>query len=106
MRSRGDGVWPDTRAHERRSRSGGLGCHRHRAARSPPGRRAGSLGSRTADVAGGHAMASLKYSFVFGVFAALLTVLALQLRGLGWGLLWPALSFALVAVAYAGAGPA
>lgn len=51
-------------------------------------------------------MAGLKYSFVFGVFAALLTVLAFQLRGLGWGLLWPALSFALVAVAYAGAGPA
>ncbi|MCP3170105.1 phosphatase domain-containing protein [Myxococcus qinghaiensis] len=51
-------------------------------------------------------MAGLKYSFVFGVFAALLTGLAFQLRGLGWGLLWPALSFALVAVAYAGAGPA
>ncbi|WP_255203554.1 tyrosine-protein phosphatase [Myxococcus sp. AM011] len=48
----------------------------------------------------------MKYSFVFGVFAALLTVLAFQLRGLGWGLLWPALSFALVAVAYVGAGPA
>ncbi|NTX12008.1 tyrosine-protein phosphatase [Myxococcus sp. CA056] len=51
-------------------------------------------------------MAGLKYSFVFGVFAALLMVLAFQLRGLGWGLLWPALSFALVAVAYAGAWPA
>ncbi|MFY2559393.1 tyrosine-protein phosphatase [Corallococcus terminator] len=51
-------------------------------------------------------MAGLKYSFVFGVFATLLGVLAFQLRGLGWGLLWPALSFSLVAVAYAGAGPA
>ncbi|MFY1828685.1 tyrosine-protein phosphatase [Myxococcus fulvus] len=49
---------------------------------------------------------SLKYAFVFGAFAGLLTLLAFQLRGWAWALCWPAVSFAGVALAYSGAGPA
>ncbi|AKF82749.1 hypothetical protein MFUL124B02_30095 [Myxococcus fulvus 124B02] len=48
---------------------------------------------------------SLKYAFVFGAFAGLLTLLAFQLGGWAWGLCWPAVSFAGVALAYSGAGP-
>lgn len=46
----------------------------------------------------------MKYALVFGTFAALLAFLALQLGGLWLALLWPATSFGLMALAYAGAG--
>ncbi|WP_375745318.1 tyrosine-protein phosphatase [Corallococcus interemptor] len=46
----------------------------------------------------------MKYTFVFTTAAALLTFLAQRLQGPGWLLLWPALSFAVVAIAYAGGG--
>ncbi|MBN9684761.1 MULTISPECIES: phosphatase domain-containing protein [unclassified Corallococcus] len=46
----------------------------------------------------------MKYTFVFTTAAALLTFLAQRLHGIGWLLLWPALSFAIVALAYAGVG--
>src|SRR5262245_61817349 len=45
------------------------------------------------------------YALVFAVFAAYLATLAVLLAPWGLPLLWPSLSFALVAVAYAGAGP-
>ncbi|RKG92292.1 phosphatase domain-containing protein [Corallococcus terminator] len=47
----------------------------------------------------------MKYAFVFTTAAALLVFLASTLQGLGWLLLWPAVSFAGVALAYAGLGP-
>ncbi|RKI74772.1 hypothetical protein D7X55_01595 [Corallococcus sp. AB049A] len=46
----------------------------------------------------------MKYTFVFTTAAALLAFLAQRIQGVGWLLLWPALSFALLALAYAGAG--
>ncbi|NPC69649.1 hypothetical protein HPP05_07800 [Corallococcus exiguus] len=46
----------------------------------------------------------MKYTFVFTTAAALLTFLAQRIQGFGWLLLWPALSFAVVALAYAGPG--
>ncbi|MFP2912107.1 tyrosine-protein phosphatase [Pyxidicoccus sp. 3LFB2] len=46
----------------------------------------------------------MKYPLVFATAAALLTFLAFQLGGAWWLLLWPAVSFAAVALAYAGAG--
>lgn len=46
----------------------------------------------------------MKYTFVFAVAAALLTFLAQRVHGFGWLLLWPALSFAVLALAYAGVG--
>ncbi|WP_233585243.1 hypothetical protein [Corallococcus sp. CA054B] len=46
----------------------------------------------------------MKYTFVFTAAAALLTFLAQRLQGPGWLLLWPALSFAVLALAYAGVG--
>lgn len=46
----------------------------------------------------------MKYTFVFTTAAALLAFLAQRLQGPGWLLLWPALSFAIVALAYAGVG--
>jgi hypothetical protein len=47
----------------------------------------------------------MKYALVFAAFSAYLVVLAVRLGGLGWLLLWPALSFLLIAGAYAGLGP-
>ncbi|MFP2956777.1 tyrosine-protein phosphatase [Myxococcus sp. 1LA] len=47
----------------------------------------------------------MTYAFVFAMGAALLAFLAQTLQGPGLWLLWPAVSFALVAVTYAGAGP-
>ncbi|HEX8912124.1 MAG TPA: hypothetical protein VF796_07165 [Humisphaera sp.] len=44
-------------------------------------------------------------AFVFATFAALLSVYAVRHGGWAWAALWPATSFAIVAVAYAGAGP-
>jgi hypothetical protein len=46
----------------------------------------------------------MKYPLVFGTFAALLAFLALRLGGTWLALLWPATSFGLMALAYAGAG--
>ena len=48
----------------------------------------------------------MKYAVVFAGFSAYLIVLAVHLGGLAWLLLWPALSFLLMAAAYAGQGPA
>ncbi|WP_164021805.1 tyrosine-protein phosphatase [Pyxidicoccus trucidator] len=47
----------------------------------------------------------MKYSLVFATGAALLTFLATRLGGAWWLLLWPAVGFAAVALAYAGGGP-
>lgn len=47
----------------------------------------------------------MKHAVVFGVFAAYLAALGAYLGGLGWLLLWPAVSFGLIAAAYAGVGP-
>ena len=47
----------------------------------------------------------MKYTLVFAAFSAYLVVLAVHLGGLAWLLLWPALSFLLIAAAYAGLGP-
>ncbi|MCP3140243.1 phosphatase domain-containing protein [Pyxidicoccus xibeiensis] len=47
----------------------------------------------------------MKYTWVFTTFAALLGFLATRLGGPWLLLLWPAVSFGLVALAYAGAGP-
>jgi protein-tyrosine phosphatase len=47
----------------------------------------------------------MKYTVVFAAFSAYLIVLAAYLGGLAWLLLWPALSFLLIAAAYAGLGP-
>lgn len=46
----------------------------------------------------------MKYTFVFATAAVLLAFLASRLQGAGWLLLWPAWSFAIVALAYAGVG--
>jgi protein-tyrosine phosphatase len=51
------------------------------------------------------AKSEMKYTLVFAAFSAYLVVLAVHLGGLAWLLLWPALSFLLVAAAYAGLGP-
>ncbi len=47
----------------------------------------------------------MKYVIVFGLFALYLAGLAVLLEGWAWLLLWPALSFAVVAAGYAGLGP-
>jgi hypothetical protein len=47
----------------------------------------------------------MKYTAVFATFTALLSFLAPRLGGPWLLLLWPAASFGLVALAYAGAGP-
>jgi protein-tyrosine phosphatase len=47
----------------------------------------------------------MKYVIVFSLFALYLLALAVLLGGLGWLLLWPAVSFLLLAAAYAGLGP-
>ncbi|WIG99334.1 tyrosine-protein phosphatase [Myxococcus sp. SDU36] len=47
----------------------------------------------------------MPYAFAFVMGAALLAFLAKTLQGPGLLLLWPAVSFVLVALAYAGAGP-
>ena len=47
----------------------------------------------------------MKHSVGFGIFGMLLAVWGLWLGGLGWLLLWPAVSFVLIAAAYAGLGP-
>ncbi|RKH15050.1 hypothetical protein D7V97_01120 [Corallococcus sp. CA053C] len=47
----------------------------------------------------------MKYTFVFTAATVLLGFLAQRLQGAAWLLLWPAASFALVALAYAGVGP-
>lgn len=48
----------------------------------------------------------MKYTLVFAAFSAYLVALAVHLGGLAWLLLWPALSFLLIAAAYAGLGTA
>jgi protein-tyrosine phosphatase len=47
----------------------------------------------------------MKYVLVFSVLGVLLPVYACILQGVAWLLLWPAISFLLVAAAYAGLGP-
>ena len=47
----------------------------------------------------------MAYAVVFLLLAGYLVVLAAWFGGWGWALLWPAVSFALVAAAYAGVGP-
>ena len=47
----------------------------------------------------------MKYASVFALFAVLLAFLATRLGGVWLLLLWPAASFGVVALAYAGAGP-
>src|SRR5688500_5133902 len=47
----------------------------------------------------------MKYAVVFGLLAVVLAGYAVALEGLAWLLLWPALSFLVVATAYAGVGP-
>ncbi len=46
----------------------------------------------------------MKYGFLFALQAASLTGLAVMYRGWGWLLLWPAVSFAVMAAGYLGAG--
>ncbi|MFP2895425.1 tyrosine-protein phosphatase [Corallococcus sp. 4LFB] len=46
----------------------------------------------------------MKYTFVFTTAALLLAFLAQRIQGAGWLLLWPSVSFAVVALAYAGVG--
>jgi hypothetical protein len=48
----------------------------------------------------------LKYAAIYGASTILLTAAAIMLRPWGTILLWPAVSLALVALAYLGAGPA
>jgi protein-tyrosine phosphatase len=48
----------------------------------------------------------MKYAVVFAILGIYLAVVGLLLSDLGWLLLWPALSFLIVAAAYAGLGPA
>lgn len=47
----------------------------------------------------------MRYGVVFLLMAAYLAVLAIAVGGWAWALLWPALAFALAAVAYFGVGP-
>jgi len=47
----------------------------------------------------------MRYAIVFAVLAAVLAVDAAYVGDWGWLLLWPAASFAVVALAYAGLGP-
>lgn len=47
----------------------------------------------------------MRYVVVFGVIALHLVIAALHLGGWGYALLWPAGSFILLAIAYAGVGP-
>ncbi len=47
---------------------------------------------------------SIRYTAVFFAFATAIVWLAAAHGGIAWGLLWPALSFSLVAIAYAGVG--
>ena len=47
----------------------------------------------------------MKYSSSFGAFAATLAGAAVLQQGWLWALLWPATSFAVVALGYAGLGP-
>src|SRR5207244_1868915 len=47
----------------------------------------------------------MKYVIVFGLFAVYLAGLAVLFGGWCWPLLWPALSFGVVAAGYAGLGP-
>ena len=47
----------------------------------------------------------MKHAVVFGILGTCLTTLAVCLGGFGWLLLWPAVSFGLIAAAYAGIGP-
>ena|SRR5438270_7865516 len=47
----------------------------------------------------------MKHALGFGLFGTLLAVWGLWRGGLGWLLLWPAFSFALIALAYGGLGP-
>ncbi|NOK00490.1 hypothetical protein HNV27_02570 [Myxococcus xanthus] len=49
-------------------------------------------------------MPRMKYAFVFAMAAVLIAFLALRLGGVAWLLLWPGVSFILVALAYAGLG--
>ena len=47
----------------------------------------------------------MKYAFVFSLLALILAGLAVLHGGWVWLLLWPSLSFAIVAAGYAGLGP-
>lgn len=47
----------------------------------------------------------MRYTIVFGLLGAYLLVQACVLGGVGWLLLWPGVSFLLLAAAYAGLGP-
>jgi protein-tyrosine phosphatase len=47
----------------------------------------------------------MKYALAFGILSLLLIAYAIVLGGWAWALLWPAASFLVVSVAYAGAGP-
>jgi protein-tyrosine phosphatase len=47
----------------------------------------------------------MSYAVVFAGFSVYLAVVGVALGGPGWLLLWPALSFLVVAAAYAGLGP-
>lgn len=46
----------------------------------------------------------LLYAFVFGFLSLLMSYWAVSIRGVGFLLLWPAVSFLFVAIAYAGLG--
>jgi protein-tyrosine phosphatase len=47
----------------------------------------------------------MKYAFVFALLGVYLIVLAIVLGGVGFLLLWPGISFLVLAAAYAGSGP-
>jgi protein-tyrosine phosphatase len=47
----------------------------------------------------------MKYTLAFGILGVYLIVLAVYLGGPGWLLLWPGVSFLVLAAAYAGLGP-
>src|SRR5215472_6333827 len=47
----------------------------------------------------------MRYAVTFGLLSALLVLYAVLFQGLCWLLLWPAVSFGWVALAYAGLGP-
>src|SRR5256885_1245292 len=47
----------------------------------------------------------MRYTLVFGVLGTYLAVTAYLVQGLGWLLLWPGVSFLVLAAAYAGLGP-
>src|SRR6516162_2513044 len=47
----------------------------------------------------------MKYAFVFALLGVYLIVLAIVLGGVGFLLLWPGISFLVLAAAYAGLGP-